>query len=68
MNTIRGLRNGVGWFSWSTEARHGREGAAGGNRDSDVFRRTWDHFRGKIGDVDALCLVLVGSGDDLVDC
>lgn len=68
MDTIRGFGNGVGGFSGSAETGQGRKCSAGRDGDSDVFWRSWDHFRSKARDVNALSFVLVGRGDDLVDC
>jgi hypothetical protein len=41
--------------------------AAGWDRDLDIFGRAGDHIRRKVGDVDALGLVLVRCGDDLLN-
>ena len=65
MNTIRGLGNRVGGFSWGAETGHGREGTAGRNGNSNILGRSWDHLWSQTGDVDALSFILVRSGDDL---
>jgi hypothetical protein len=58
----------ISWLSGRTNSRQWGGHTAWWDRNSNILRRTWDHILWKARDFDALCLILIAGGNDLLFC